>query len=164
MKKKYLYWIPSLICMIVIFNFSAEPSTVSDNTSGNIGKTVLEIFYKNFDTLSSSDQLLLVESIQFYIRKMAHFTIYATLGICTQFGIYWYNISCKKKLIISLTICLIYSISDEIHQLFVPGRSGQLSDVCLDFSGAIFGTILFLLCLKIIKKIKTISILSNEID
>jgi len=35
-----------------------------------------------------------------------------------------------------------YSISDEIHQLFVPGRSGQVTDVILDSCSSFIGMML----------------------
>lgn len=34
---------------------------------------------------------------------------------------------------------MIYTISDEIHQLFVLGRGGQIKDVIIDSSGAVVG-------------------------
>ena len=36
-------------------------------------------------------------------------------------------------------LTVIYAVSDEIHQAFVPGRSAQLSDVCIDACGAAIG-------------------------
>lgn len=36
-------------------------------------------------------------------------------------------------------ICILYAISDEVHQLFVPGRGGQVRDVIIDSAGAIAG-------------------------
>ena len=154
-KKKILYWIPTIICMLIIFNFSSENSEVSSGTSGNVGRWLLKTFYNGFEKLSSIEQSQLVESIQFYIRKTAHFSIYALLGVCTHFGtLANKKISRQKNVFISLLICLVYASSDEIHQLFVSGRSGQVSDVLLDFTGSIFGTIIFLIVLKIIQMIR----------
>ncbi len=31
---------------------------------------------------------------------------------------------------------ILYAVSDEVHQLFVPGRGGQLTDVIIDTAGA----------------------------
>lgn len=60
------------------------------------------------------------------------------------------------RLAISCTVCLLYAASDEIHQLFVPGRSGEVRDVMIDFSGAALGialsTLVFLLICRIKKK------------
>lgn len=154
-KKKILYWIPTIVCMLIIFNFSSENSEVSSSTSGNVGRWLLKTFYNGFERLPSIEQSQVVESIQFYIRKTAHFSIYALLGACAHFGtLANKKISRQKNVFISLLICLVYASSDEIHQLFVSGRSGQVSDVLLDFTGSIFGTIIFLIALKIIQMIR----------
>ena len=53
---------------------------------------------------------------------------------------------------ISFSLGLIYAISDEIHQSFIPGRSAQVTDVLIDTSGVIFGIVLVLLIYTLIKK------------
>lgn len=154
-KKKILYWIPTLLCMIIIFSFSSENSEVSSGTSGNVSRFILEIFYKDFKELSLVEQSEMIESIQLYVRKTAHFSIYALLGMCTQFGtLSNKELSRQKNVFTSLLICLLYASSDEIHQLFISGRSGQVTDVILDFVGSIFGTIVFLIVLKVIQFIR----------
>jgi VanZ family protein len=55
------------------------------------------------------------------------------------------------KLIIVLGLTALYALSDEIHQLFIPGRAFQLSDLALDISGAAVGIMIVLLGYKIIK-------------
>ena len=58
----------------------------------------------------------------------------------------------KKAYIYSLVIVFGYACSDEFHQLFVEGRSGQFKDVLIDTSGGVFGGILTFLKNKIFKK------------
>jgi VanZ family protein len=100
----------------------------SSNQSNIIVTIISNIFnINNLDILS------------YLIRKTAHLTEYAILGILTNNMIKNNNI----KLYIGLLICIIYAISDEIHQLFVEGRSGQISDVLVDFTGSIVGICLF---------------------
>lgn len=152
--KKVICWIPTILCMLLIFLFSNEPANVSNITSGGVCETILKIFYKGFDDLSLNEQYNLIESIQFYVRKMAHFSIYATLGVCTSIAMIFQSLKFKNKLIISLGMCLLYAISDEIHQLFVEGRSCQFRDVCIDFCGSIVGTIIFYGIIKFISMIK----------
>ena len=48
-----------------------------------------------------------------------------------------------KEMLLPWLIAALYAASDEIHQLFVPGRSGQLSDVILDSAGALAGVAAF---------------------
>ena len=77
---------------------------------------------------------------------MAHFTEYFILGLLVYNMAHSYN----KKTYMSIIICIIYAISDEIHQIFVPGRSCQISDMIIDVSGALLGIyFLFILINKI---------------
>lgn len=48
----------------------------------------------------------------------------------------------SKILIISILMCVIYACSDEIHQLFVFGRSGEIRDVLIDFIGSFIGILI----------------------
>ena len=45
-------------------------------------------------------------------------------------------------------------MTDEIHQLFVPGRSGQITDVILDSCGGLIGAVLSAIILYLIRKRK----------
>jgi len=45
--------------------------------------------------------------------------------------------------------CVLYAISDETHQIFVPGRSAQISDVLIDSVGAIVGILMYLVLARI---------------
>ena len=77
--------------------------------------------------------------IDLFLRKIAHFVEYAVLYI-----LWWraYTQSFKTRirvsLIISIAACILYALSDEFHQGFVPGREGSSLDVILyDAPGAI---------------------------
>ena len=65
-----------------------------------------------------------------------------------------YPIKVKEKISISLLVGILYAISDEIHQKFVPGRSCQITDVMIDSLGVTLGIFLLLMLLEIHKKIK----------
>ena len=52
-----------------------------------------------------------------------------------------FNINFREKFIYSLFIVLIIAVSDEFYQMHVPGRSSLVSDVIIDFSGAIIGSL-----------------------
>ena len=61
-------------------------------------------------------------------------------------------ISLAKRFIISALFCLVYAISDEIHKLFVPGRSGEIRDVLIDFTGVLIGILFTMLLVYLLKK------------
>ena len=48
----------------------------------------------------------------------------------------------------------MYAISDEVHQLFVPGRSGQATDVLIDFSGSLAAILILSSVLYLIRRKK----------
>ncbi|GFI41691.1 VanZ family protein [Thomasclavelia cocleata] len=122
--KKLKYFIPAIIWMIFIFIMSHTNGNESSNQSNFIVKIVLEFININHETLS------------FMIRKIAHMSEYAILLLFIYYGLYK-TITYKYQLLISLLITFIYACSDEFHQLFIPGRSGQFIDILIDTSGAL---------------------------
>lgn len=130
--------------MGLIFYMSSQNATASSNTSGQFAAEILKIFYPDFNSLSAERQKLLVSSIQFIVRKSAHFTIFAVLGGLSFLTFISYNgLKLKTRLSVSAAVCLVYAVSDEFHQYFVPGRSCELRDVLIDFSGSLAAILIF---------------------
>ena len=50
--------------------------------------------------------------------------------------------------LLALFISFLYACSDEFHQLFINGRSGQVSDVLLDTIGAGLGILMVVILRK----------------
>ncbi len=124
--------------MIFIFSLSAQNAETSTQTSGGVISSIVRIFYPDFDKLSSEEQTEFIAPYQGFVRKTAHFTAYAILGVFSFFTYISYKkIPLKIRFSSSLITCLAYSISDEIHQLFIPGRSGEIRDICIDFCGSL---------------------------
>lgn len=143
--------------MALIFSLSSQNAAVSSGTSGNVIRLIVGIFYPGFDNLPAAEQTEIVASLQFLARKSAHFSIYMTLGVLSFLAVISYEkLLFAIRLTTSSGICLLYAASDEFHQLFVPGRSGEVRDVMIDFSGAALGialsTLVFLLICRIKKK------------
>ena len=151
MIKKIILWILIISCMGVIFSFSAEKSTESKKSSSRVVDTVIKIIDadKKLDENELED---LRETLTFIVRKGAHFTIYAILGVLILLLALEYNIKGKISMAISVVISMLYACSDELHQTFVSGRSGELRDVILDTIGAITGCAVVLLISKIRRK------------
>lgn len=143
----------TIIVFIVIFKFSSEDSGESTGTSDFVIDTIINInpFTRNLDDVKKEE---IKENIKMPIRKLAHFSIYTVLGITTMLHMFTYAISKSKKIGNSLAIGMLYAISDEIHQLFVPGRSGQITDVCIDTIGVLFGISIVLVVQNMIRKVK----------
>ena len=145
--------------MIAIFCFSAQNATESSGTSGRVISAFIRIFNPSFDELTPQEQQNLIEPFQFIVRKGAHFSVYALMGLLAFFSVITYKqLNIKYRYILSGGICLIYAISDEIHQHFIVGRSCELRDVLIDFSGSVLSIIFItlLLKLKIFRKFKAV--------
>ncbi|MBO7217347.1 MAG: VanZ family protein [Clostridia bacterium] len=150
---RYIFWFISFDIMTVIFLLSSQDSTTSANLSSGFISRLLETFSDEFLFLSESEKQVLIEALQHVVRKLAHFSIYASLGASLFSAAYTYEIKLVGKFLIALPISLIYAVSDEIHQNFIPGRGAMLTDVLIDFSGAVFGSVVILIIISIYKSI-----------
>lgn len=134
--------------MAVIFYFSSQDADLSTDVSNSFTKNVV-----NFFTLHKlSDDVLenIAVSVDYIVRKTAHFTIYAIMGLlCFNALFNTYGRTEKKYWIIAIIICFLYAISDEIHQIFVPGRACMVKDVVIDTLGASLGSFICRLIYKI---------------
>ena len=128
MKKKIIKILLVIIWMIIIFCFSNDPAPKSSKLSDGFIKNTISKVIKD-------DSKETVEKLTKPVRKSAHFCVYLILGLLV---LNCFEIS-KKNVIYALIICLLYSISDEFHQLFIEGRSCELLDVCIDTIGASLG-------------------------
>lgn len=136
-KKKIINTILTLIWMILIFTMSSFNATESSNQSNFI-----------VDIISNIININNIELLSLIIRKLAHFTEYFILGIFVYNAVNSYN----KKTYSAIIICILYAISDEIHQIFVPGRSCQILDILIDSIGSITGIHITILLNKYVFK------------
>ncbi len=124
MKKKDLLFV---LWLMVIWGNS------SSTVSSGIGEYIYQFLH-----LSISFELF-----HAVIRKCAHFFEYALLGLL--------GVWCDRKQEHMILICFLAACIDETIQLFVNGRSGQISDVLLDFMGVFFGYLCYKLILRMMK-------------
>lgn len=142
--KKVIYSIFIVLWMGVIFCLSNQPAIDSSELSDGFISNTIGNVYKLLNKNISSDELSEIKVKYTHpVRKMAHFTIYMILGILVTLLVREYNVSFNKCLFISLLVCLLYSISDEVHQLFVMGRSCEIRDILIDTSGSFIGIFVF---------------------
>lgn len=126
--KTTICWLLVAICMAVIFWLSSRTADESALQSGAVLEWLINHFGDNIFT-------------DFIVRKLAHFLEFT--GLCLLFNIALYQTKKRKMLIPATVFTSIYAITDEVHQLFVDGRSCQFSDWAIDTAGAILGTIAF---------------------
>lgn len=145
--KKFLPWFAVLLWMLVIFYFSHQPATLSNQLSSSITEELIELVDK---IVPVSDSKL--ESVNNLVRKNAHFIIYFVLGMFVAFGLRTIGFQGNRLVKFALLICVLYAVSDEVHQYFVDGRGPQVKDVLIDSAGAIIGISLFCFVDWLVKK------------
>ncbi len=134
-----IFWILTAAVMVIIFLFSSENGDDSKEVSENL----LELIIEYLGNIVSHNVL----------RKIAHFTEYAALGFCMSGAVYFtFN---KNKFYIPFIPCVLYAVSDEIHQYFVPERACRIFDVFVDSCGSSTGILIFLLIAFLIHKHKS---------
>ena len=127
--KFFKIWYPSILMMVLIFIMSSFPAVDSDQQSGLIVNALTTAFPspENVDFLVN------------IVRKTAHFLEYAIFGFFTARA---FKLSNKSPWL-AILLCGIYAATDEYHQTFIPGRSGEIADILLDTTGATFGVIIY---------------------
>ena len=164
MKKKILLWILLLGWMGVIFLFSAQDADASSSLSSGFLHRFVLIFLP--EQAAGNEEL--VHTLEFFIRKGAHMTEYAILAILAFAQLRQYfpaNVSQKQEwkpksfcnhplfqFLLTLCFIFLYACTDEFHQRFVSGRSGQFTDVCIDTLGGLCGCLIFLLRSRLLRR------------
>lgn len=142
--KKIVYTILLILWMIFIFMLSNQNGTVSAENSSSILNTLLNLInIENTDYVISIIHEPLREFMHYFEYLILTFLLYKTL----------INWNIKKEVLIFLILPIIYALMDEIHQLFIVGRTFQLYDILMD----ILGCITVILIILINKKNKLIN-------
>ena len=129
-KRKYIYIALTIAWMTFIFVHSAMPADVSQIESGWLSGLVSRLFHLDPDTGS------------FIVRKCAHFFEYIVLGIFVSLSTGAFSGRTLIVGLISWGIGVLYAVTDEVHQLFVEGRSCELRDMAIDACGVLLGVII----------------------
>jgi VanZ family protein len=134
--------------MAVIFSASADTQSYQHSS-----RFFLPLLHWLFPRMSAEH----VDTCHYLFRKCGHLTEYAVLGL-----LLWRAIRQPRKnrpqpwrwsqAGLAVSLVLLYSASDEIHQAFVPTRTAHATDVLIDTSGAAIGLLLLWLTGKIFKR------------
>ena len=136
-----------------IFYFSSQEGITSNELSQQVIRKIIDFLGPTKD-LSDAEKMELVYTWNPIIRKVAHFSIYTLVGIWGMALMCTYNISNKKRWILSLEMGILYAALDEFHQSFVSSRTASIIDVGIDTLGVITGILIVFIIVKIFHKIK----------
>ena len=130
-----------VLCMSTIFFFSNDKADASTKKSDGVIVKISEMVLNK--KLSNREKEEYTTKYFKVIRKSAHFTIYLLLGLIFISLLKEYNITDKRSIIYTIIFVFLYACSDEIHQLFVSGRSGEILDVLIDTTGGFVGSMIY---------------------
>ena len=139
---KWLLIVCTLGIMGVIFFLSAQPGATSYSLSERVGNTL-----QGSDVGRGIVPKLFSDAVNANVRKWAHVYIYAALGVSMALTVHTFirEATCKLRhpyfigIALAILLCFAYAGSDELHQLFVPGRAALIGDVFIDSLGFLPG-------------------------
>lgn len=159
--RQIIFLLLVLVWMAVIFRFSARNADLSTEDSVRVGRIAAEMLVPSYEDMTPAEQYSFALKIDHPVRKTAHATEYLLLcvfltGALMPAGIErirW------KRHAAAWGVSSVYAVTDEIHQIFVPGRSCEVKDMLIDSSGAALGMLLsalflYLFCIRPLKKMK----------
>ena len=113
-RRRIKYWLPTLAWAILIFSFSSQPTL-----------TTSQIYWQDF-----------------VVKKSAHLFVYAVLAVLIYRSLKL-STHCSRLylLLFTVTITILYAVTDEFHQTFTLGREPTLRDVLIDIAGGLTGLI-----------------------
>lgn len=161
-KRRIIYnvtvWLLTFFWLCVIFYFSSMPSSKSDEQTSFVISLLNNLFGIETSQWELVEKFGILQSIDFFVRKTAHLTEYAVLGVLSFLSFKELSLMFQRRRLFqmsaSLLFCLVYAASDEIHQMFVPGRSAMVRDVLIDFCGSVIGVGVCLIIALIYDKIR----------
>lgn len=142
---KFLAWLAVLLWMFLIFFMSSQVATQSNELSTGVTEIVVNTLKKVSPNINID-----IKAFNHIVRKNAHFISYLILGILTSRAFKHSKVSSFS--FYAFILCVVYATSDEIHQLFVPGRGAQVTDVFIDSIGSLTGIVLYLCFIYTFKK------------
>ncbi len=135
---KLISWIAAISWMAVIFYLSHQPGSASSDLSSGVVAALLSFIDQVAPNLE-----LDIEKFHTFVRKNAHFIAYFLLSLLSLNAWRSSGFRGMKQLVLGFGMCVLFAATDEIHQLFIEGRSGEVRDVLIDSAGAGLGAVIY---------------------
>lgn len=150
-REKIRYYLPRVLCVAItavylcfIFSNSLDNAEESSQKSGVVTKLIQTVV----DVVSPGSMVR-----EGLIRKIGHFTEFAVLGMLLMLCVRIYTKKYLRNIFVPLFVSLAAGVTDELIQLTSSGRSSEVRDVVIDFSGAILGIIICILCVILYNRV-----------
>ena len=123
--------------MLLIFLFSNDTGEISTKKSDGLIIGTIEFLLER--DLTDAEKIKYVDWFVTPVRKGAHLLVYFVLGYLMIYTLKEFRLVDKRTYIYAVILCMLYAVSDEVHQYFVPGRSAEVIDVVIDTVGSSLG-------------------------
>ena len=159
--RRFVFLALTLIQMVFIFGMSAQQGDQSGELSNKVCKVICYVFVDGYSEMDYWTQQQYIERLSYPVRKGAHMTEYAVLGVFLMETTYSFRFDKLRKkkgkrrkgffgqLFWSFNIGALYACADEYHQLYVVNRAGQAQDVLFDIAGLCVGLMVAYLIQKL---------------
>lgn len=145
-ENKWLALLLTVAWMGLIFYLSHQPASVSSEVSGTFVDVIIAF-------MTVLPLRIDADLIHVLVRKSAHFFAYFILGWLVFHTVHLYKLRLLQAVSLAFLMTVLYAISDEVHQLFIPGRSGELGDVLIDSAGSLTGIFTYLLVRALVNRL-----------
>ncbi len=134
-----IFAILAVTVAVAIFAFSAQSYDDSADLSSSVTATILSLFpeYNEADETARAEMLSFWDPI---FRALGHFSEFFLLAFFTALSLKAFDLGWPSTF--SFLVSLLYAVSDEIHQYFVPGRVCDITDILTDALGAFLAVFL----------------------
>jgi VanZ family protein len=129
-----LSWLPALYFASIIFAFSATPGDEVAHSYDNVQNMIRGVSPSVATTMT-------VSNLKVDWLKIGHGIGYFCLGVSVLFALPGQALWSPG---IALILCSLYSVTDEIHQIFIPGRTASPRDILIDTLAALGGVALMM--------------------
>ena len=134
--------VPAALWYWVIWRFSAQSAAVSGDLSDRLLWKLLALVSPAFSRTDTDTQTAAVELLSFFERKAAHMFLYFVLILLIWLALLPLVRGKTRQISLAAVLCALLAGLDEYHQTLIPGRSGELRDVCVDLAGAALAVLL----------------------
>ncbi len=160
---RYTTGILLAVWMVVVFCFSAQPAEESSEVSGSVAYRLVSLADRLWEgDFTEQQRLIYAAFIDYPVRKAAHMAEFAVLAVLACAFLSSFEKVGRWCYLSAAVFTALYAATDEIHQLFVPGRAGKITDVCIDTIGAVIGLFLLFLCRLVYRRWQLKTRLTNS--